>query len=431
MKAIWAIARKDLLILFRDKGDVFFTFVFPLLMALLFGMVFGGKGGRSKIQIALAVESKANLAESLAEDLVADESFKVTRYGSREEAIDKVRSGKASAAVILPTTLVDGLDAIFSGKGIPVEAVVDPARQAESGLIQGKLNELAFRQLPKLFTDKKQFSQSLDAIRGKIQAAAGIDQPQKDALGKIFDSLRDWLKLDELPKAAEKEEVKFKGAGFSPISVKVEELPPKAGDPTTSFDVTFPQGVVWGLAGCVMAFSSSIVTEKARGTLDRLRLAPIGWMHLLSGKGLACFIVALLVQILLVGLAVLGFGSRIRQPVPLGLAMILVSFAFSGLAILLAGLAKTESQAHGAGRAVVLVLALIGGGTIPLFFMPPLLQTVSLISPFRWAVYALEGPFWRDLALSEQLIPLGVLALIGVVGWAIGVAGLSGRITRS
>lgn len=431
MKAIWAIARKDLRILFRDKGDVFFTFVFPLLMALLFGMVFGGTGGRSKIQIALAVESSAKLAESLADDLVADKSFKVTRYGSREEAIDKVRSGKASAAVILPADLVDGLDALFSGKGIPVEVIVDPARQAESGLIQGKMNELAFRQLPKLFTDRKQFAQALDDIRGKIQGAGGINPANKDALGKIFDSLRDWLKVDEVPRVALGAEGKSKVGGFSPISVKVEELPAKTGNPATSFDVTFPQGVVWGLAGCVMAFSSSVVTEKARGTLDRLRLAPIGWMHLLSGKGLACFIVALLVQILLVSLAVLGFGSKIRQPVPLGMAMVLISFAFSGLAMLLAGLAKTESQAQGAGRAVVLVLALIGGGTIPLFFMPPLLQNVSMVSPFRWAVYALEGPFWRDLALTEQLFPLGMLALIGAVGWAIGVAGLSGKIRRS
>ena len=39
MRAIAAIARKDLRLLFRDKGDVFFTFVFPVLMAMLFSLV--------------------------------------------------------------------------------------------------------------------------------------------------------------------------------------------------------------------------------------------------------------------------------------------------------------------------------------------------------------------------------------------------------
>ena len=87
---------------------------------------------------------------------------------------------------------------------------------------------------------------------------------------------------------------------------------------------------------------------------------------------------------------------------------------------MVAGLCRTEAQANGAGRGVILLLAMIGGGTIPVFLMPPFLKTMSFASPFRWAVTAMEGPFWRDTSLNEQLTPLLVLCVIGVAGFLIG-----------
>jgi ABC-2 type transport system permease protein len=99
---------------------------------------------------------------------------------------------------------------------------------------------------------------------------------------------------------------------------------------------------------------------------------------------------------------------------------VLSAFAFAGLAMLIAGFCRTEAEANGAGRGALLLLALIGGGTIPLFFMPPILQTLSYASPFRWAVIAIEGPFWRDAAPAAQVTPLAVLAGLGLGGFALG-----------
>ena len=88
--------------------------------------------------------------------------------------------------------------------------------------------------------------------------------------------------------------------------------------------------------------------------------------------------------------------------------------------MLVAGIARTEAEANGAGRGAILILAMIGGGTIPLFFMPPFMRSLSNASPFRWTVTAIEGPFWRDTPLSEQWFPLMVLFVIGIVGFFIG-----------
>lgn len=429
MRAILAIAKKDLRLMFRDKGDVFFTFVLPLILATLFGAVFsGGSSGGSKISIALVVESDTRLATGIADDLAADAAFEVTRMDARESAVDAVRAGKATAAVFLPKALAEGMGAMFQGRGIPIEAVVDPTRRAEAGLIQGKLNELAFRQFPKLAADESETKQMFASMRASIGSSKDLSPSQKLAASALATAGESFFSSFFTSVGARggagtgdgSGATESRGAAWSPVDVKVTELPTRKGGPRSSYDISVPQGIVWGIAGCVGAFAASIVVERSRGTLSRLRLAPITRTHLIAGKGLACLVTALLVQILLITLAVVLVGVQIAQPAMLAVACVLAAFAFSGLAMLVAGFCRTEAEANGAGRGALLVLALIGGGTIPVFFMPPILQTLSFASPFRWAVMAIEGPFWRDLAPAEQVVPLIVLAGIGVCGFFAG-----------
>ena len=422
MRAVLAIARKDLRVMFRDKGDVFFTFVFPVLMAALFGYVFSGsQAGGTRITLALVVESDSRVAAGMAEDLANDPSFDVQRAASREAALAAVRAGTATAAVILPATMQQGVDTLFAGGGgMPVEAVFDPSRRAEAGLIQGKLNELAFRQFPKLFADEAQMSRMFDSMRASIARSPDLGATQKLAGAAMAAALESFAKS-----MAPKDGDGAGGAGggaasWSPVRVNLEELPARAGAPRSSYDVSTPQGMVWGIAGCVGAFASSLVLERSRGTLARLRLAPITRVHLLAGKGLACFVTALLVEALLITLAVLAVRVQVAQPGMLVLACVLSAFAFSGLAMLIAGFCRTEAEANGAGRGALLLLALIGGGTIPLFFMPPVLQTLSYASPFRWAVIAIENPLWRDVPTAAQAGPLTVLACLGAGGFVVG-----------
>jgi ABC-2 type transport system permease protein len=429
MRAVIAIARKDLRLLLRDKGEVFFTFVFPVILAIFFGFVFGGGGGGgSRIELALVVESNARIAQGIAADLTADAAFEVVRRETREAAIEDVRAGRATAAIVLPAGMQDGLDAVFAGGGIPIEAIVDPSRRAEAGLIQGKLNELAFRQFPRLMSDADGMKRSFARARAAIAEAEGMSATQRlaatgmIAAGEVFtQSFAVAPAPGEAATAAAAQAASAApAAAWSPVAVRIEELPQKQLRPRSSFDVTFPQGLVWGLAGCIGAFASALVVERSRGTLDRLRLAPIARWQLLGGKGLACFAVAMMVQFLLVGVAVVGFGSTVAQPMMLVVAFAASAVCFSGLAMLLAALCRTEAEANGAGRGAILILAMVGGGTIPLFFMPPFLRTISYGSPFRWAVTAIEGPFWRDLAVADQIVPITVLLGLGIGGFLLG-----------
>lgn len=431
MNAILAIATKDLRLMFRDKGEVFFTFFFPMMLATFFGFIFGGgPDGGSKIDVALVVESDSTLAQGITKDLLADTSFEVTQVERRELAEDLVRAGKVTAAIVLPASMQDGITGLFGGGGIPIEAIVDPSRRAEVGLIQGKLNELAFRQLSKVFANTESMAQLAKGARQSLASASNLSPGQKLAASALITAGESFSSSIAQGNVKEGEtnssESESAEAPWSPVAIKIEELASREGGPRDAFDISFPQGIVWGLAGCVMAFATSLVSERMRGTLDRLRLAPITRGQLLAGKGLACFVTAFLVQVVLLALAVIAFGSSVQQPLLLLVAFLATAFAFSGLSMLIAGACRTEAQAQGAGRGALLMLAMIGGGTIPLFLMPPFFKTVSMASPFRWAVSAIEGPFWRDTPFAEQVLPLCILIAVGIVGLLVGV-----RATRS
>jgi hypothetical protein len=86
---------------------------------------------------------------------------------------------------------------------------------------------------------------------------------------------------------------------------------------------------------------------------------------------------------------------------------------------------KTEEAVSGATWGVNILMAMFGGGMIPLLFMPGFMQTLSNLSPVKWSVLAIEGAIWRGFVLSEMMLLCGILLVIGTSCVAIGTKVLS------
>jgi ABC-2 type transport system permease protein len=71
--------------------------------------------------------------------------------------------------------------------------------------------------------------------------------------------------------------------------------------------------------------------------------------------------------------------------------------------------------------AVLLIISMIGGGMLPLFFMPAWLQRVSHISPVKWSILAMEGAIWRHFSFMEAALPCLILLAVGIVFFFVGV----------
>jgi ABC-2 type transport system permease protein len=177
---------------------------------------------------------------------------------------------------------------------------------------------------------------------------------------------------------------------------------------------------MWGIISCITTFAVSLVSERNKGTLTRLLTAPLKSYQILGSKALACFMTTLLVSIILMLIGVFVFGIRVASYPKLALGLMIVAGAFVGIMMLLSVLGKTEQSASGIGWAVLLIMAMIGGGMLPLFFMPDWLKALSSISPIKWGILALEGAVWRDFSYRELMQPYLVLAAFGFVSFFIG-----------
>jgi ABC-2 type transport system permease protein len=194
--------------------------------------------------------------------------------------------------------------------------------------------------------------------------------------------------------------------------------------PANAYDITFPQGIVWGILGCVMSFAIGLVSERVHGTFVRLQTAPITRAQILAGKALACLIAITLLQALLVAIGAVAFGVRPSSYALLALVCLCAALGFIGFMMMVAGLGRTEQAAGGAGWAMLMPMTLFGGGMMPQFIMPPWMQSVGNLSPVKWAILGLEGAVWRGFSFTEMLLPCGILLAFGAVCFAIGVKGL-------
>jgi ABC-type multidrug transport system permease subunit len=133
------------------------------------------------------------------------------------------------------------------------------------------------------------------------------------------------------------------------------------------------------------------------------------------GKIIPCFVVSLVQGLFLLAAGRLIFGMR-WGPYP-GLLVLVAastSLAAVGLAVLVASIAKTESQVSIYGSLLVLVLGLASGCLLPRDQMPESVQRLSQIFPHAWALDAYQELLVPNPNLANVFQACGVLALFGL-----------------
>jgi ABC-2 type transport system permease protein len=183
------------------------------------------------------------------------------------------------------------------------------------------------------------------------------------------------------------------------------------------FSLAFPAAVLWGLMGCAASFAVATVAERSGGTLLRLRAAPISILSILGGKALACFLACLLDSALIVAVMRLGLGVAIEDGLGLWVAIVCASACFAGITLAMGALGRSEQAVAGAGWAALIVMAMLGGAMVPLAFMPEWMRELSVLSPVKWGISALEGAVWRDFAASELAAPCAALLAVGTAAF--------------
>jgi ABC-type Na+ efflux pump permease subunit len=164
---------------------------------------------------------------------------------------------------------------------------------------------------------------------------------------------------------------------------------PKRG--SLRFQILVPSYTVTFAFFLVLTVGWMFVSERRQGTLVRLRAAPLTRTQLLVGKFLPALGVSLFQGVFLLIAAKLLFGLQFgNRPGWLLAVVVATAFAATGLAMLVASLAKTETQVAVYGTLLVLVLAGIGGSMMPRDLMPESMREISHITPHAWALDAYQ-----------------------------------------
>lgn len=414
------LAIKDLRLLSRDRIAAFFTLVFPLGVAIFFGLAFGG-GGDEPEAMPLAVYSEAEgaAADAFMATLREHDSLLVTTVESAAAGEALVRKADAVALLTLPASYATGVDRLFEGGGAELQLTVDPSRRAEGAMLVGTIYQVAMQSAMRSMMDPAQFKRMIDSLEQQL-AHSGMSSDELSAVRKSMELGRKAWQSQEDGNRATGDGAPTRG--WEPVRIEVTALPARTDAPTSAFAISFLQGVVWALFGVVLAFSIGLAEEREHGTLLRLLVSPLSPAQILIGKSIACLIAALLVQWFIIGVGVAFFGLAVGSWWLLVISTTAIAWCCAGVMMFLAGACRTRSGAEGAGRGILLMLALLGGGSIPLMFMPGFLRTASGISPFKWAVVTLEGCPWRAWDAATLAPSLAILAGIGVVGLVAGTS---------
>lgn len=430
MQRIITLALKDLKLITRDKFGMFFMLAFPIMMALFFGSMMGGLGnsGSGTLQVAVTDQDQSAMSTKFIEALRQTDSVDVADM-TRDAAMNSVRKGDRVGVIIVPKGFGETAG-IFWKESPAIELGLDPSRKAEAGMLNGLVMRAMGQLVTARFQDPDTLKPLVEESRQQIMDDESMPEAVRTTLGALmnsmdsmFDSLAAVQASDEAESTSDSDFGDFQLARVVHIDVSRKAEPGSRAavlkNVRSGWDISFPQSMVWAILACVAGFATLIVREQTIGTQTRLLVAPVSRTQLLAGKGLACFLCLVLVLVVMTLIAC-ALGMRPRRWDFLAMAIGCIGVCFVGLMLPLSLLGRTEQAVSGAVWGVCTVMAMFGGGMMPVMFMPDIVQTLSNYDPVKWAVYAMEGAIWRGLTFSEMLLPCGILVSVGIVAAALG-----------
>jgi ABC-2 type transport system permease protein len=207
-------------------------------------------------------------------------------------------------------------------------------------------------------------------------------------------------------------------AAPTPIAV-VEDVPParQAGRATFYAAAMAVMFVFFATQYGALAIHS----ERQAGTLTRLLAAPIAPGSILFGASLASLALGLVAMTVLWVVTTFLVGASWGSPAIVASLIVSAVIAATGLAMLVATLARTPQQAGALIAVIALSMAAIGGVFLPLSQAPATLVTLSQITPHAWFLRGIDTLADPAATFADVLPSIVVLLGMGLAAGAVGL----------
>lgn len=371
MQAILIVAAKDLKQRVRDRSFFIFGVLAPFSLAFILNLVLGGTFDLNQITFtptyAIVDEDTGFYGDVFEGIISSQDGWTVERLESASAASEAVESGDASAAIVIPEGF---LQAVGEGQAASIDVIGTP-----DGLITRTIAE---------------------AIAGGVVAESIGVQLSGAVLG--MDPQMIAFEFQIQPPAL----------ALADRAAEIRSL-----DSTSYFAV--------GLSTLFLFFTVqggivSVLEERQNGTMARLLVAPMTRLQLLLGKTASSIVTGLVSMAVLVTGTTLLMGADWGNPLGVALLSLAGVLAATGLAILLATVAKNAEQAGNFGAIVAMVLGMLGGVFFPIGQGPQFLALISKVSPHAWLLQGFgdntAGAWGGVLVAAGAILAFGVLMTV-------------------
>ncbi len=361
VRRIKALAKKEFIVVTRDKRSLGAAIFIPLLMIFLFGYALSLDVDR--IPLLIVDQDKTPSSRELIQRLGDSRYFNITRYLNRTAEIEPALNRReALMAIVIPS----GYSSLVKeGVKSPVQAIFDGSDSNTASIASGY------------------FQAVINGLNMELQAA------------------------------------RLKKAGFKMADMPLEPRIRVWFNPELKSRNFIIPGLTAIIINIICTFLTSLLISRERetGTLEQLISTPITGGELLVGKLLPFIGVGLTVMILVAGAGILIFGVPFRGSyADLLLATLLFLIGTLSWGLLISVIANNQLQASQiAMLSVMLPSFLLSGFIYPIENMPVVLQVITYIVPARYFVEILKGLFLKGVGLSvlwHQYLALAVYAFL-------------------
>jgi ABC-2 type transport system permease protein len=368
--------------MFRERANLFFVLIFPILIIAVLGSQFGDSGEAPQIGITRGSE----FAERAADRLTDTGAARVVWFDSGAELRDQVSTGSLAAGVVVP----DDADTRLETGGKP--------------------------QLTVLLSEDEEAAQ-LDAVAQRAFAAEAMEP------GVV----RQLTELSGRPAGEVRQAVSHVASGLTPIETTRQVA--GGGEPEDD-PIGFSQIAVGILL--LMTFlnaltgASALIQSRRLGVSRRMISTPTSVRTIVIGEGFGRWGVGMF-QALYIMIATALLFDVAWGDLPTAIVVLaLFAAVAAGAAMLIGAIMQNDEQAAGVTVLAGLALGALGGTMLPLELYNSTMNSVAHITPHAWAIDAFTEMGRHGATLVDVLPEVGVLGgmavlLIALASWRLRV----------
>jgi ABC-2 type transport system permease protein len=358
MNSIIGIAMKDIKTFFREKGTIFWTIAFPVMILLLFTAIFGREIPFNANVGIVNEDERTSITQSVISGLNATGFLTLKNFTERTEALKELNATNVRAVLILPQNF------------------------------------------------------SKDLYLGHANVSLIVDGSNPDTARLISDGVRTFFTgyyKDFNPNYTEPiivdEEISVVG---EKVGYKENIVPGM---------LTYPL-----LFSSMVVSTGAIVFEREKGTLKKIRASPIRPINMLFGKTLAALVQTAISIIIMAVLAAFLLAPKLNWNVSLlAPIMFLGSMNGIALGLIISCIGRAPQEASNAATTIAIVLQFFTGMYFPIEYLPTYMQQIGRFIPMTYAAQALRDIMIRNATLNDLLLPITTLTLSAAILYGVGV----------